>query len=682
MGLIAACDCSPQPVAAPCVTAAECAPGQLCFDGICRAPAPSMDGTTPFPDSSVLPGDSALPSSDAGLIEMGACTVPAVPNPFEDPQLELHWRGQGLPFPALEHVVQSPVVIDFIPSAPDAPVVPEMLFLSYQGFSGGPSAVLRVVEGRPPYTTLLTVPGDGMGNAITDVGRTASFRGDTHLAAGDLNGDGLSEVVGILNDGGAAAIRNDGSALWSVGAGQLPVAETTANASVAIADLNMDGLPEVIVGRVVLNGQTGQRLWTGGARRGKNGQGPLSCVADVVPNSPGLEVIAGQSVYSATGDILWDNQVEGFCAVADIVDAGGSAARDGLPEVVVVSDGRLHLLDGATGVERWSRALPGCGGESGRGGAPTVADFDGDGLSEVGVAGSFCYAVFDPGCSAGLPGCTGNGLLWRTTTEDNSSNVTSSTVFDFNGDGTAEVVYNDEQNFLVFAGATGQVLFREPNPSRTRTEQPIVVDVDNDGNAEIVFGANKEAGFAGDAIAVEEQIPGLEIWSSRDDSWVGARQVWNQHTYHIDNIGVVGAVPTPEPPSWMTHNTYRLNLAADNALNAPDLVGNPAPERPCDGMGTLPLCAELANRGDVRVGPVTVTFYAGDPTAGGTEIGSVMSTMNLDRGDREEVCVDWIMAPGTPTPVFVRVDSANAERECIEDNNQLFLGERGCDLVL
>ena len=134
------------------------------------------------------------------------------------------------------------------------------------------------------------------------------------------------------------------------------------------------------------------------------------------------------------------------------------------------------------------------------GGAPTVADFDGDGHAEVGVAGGDRYTLFDPDCRAAGGDCLAVGVRWATVTEDTSSNVTSSTVFDFNGDGASEVVYNDEERFMVLDGRTGRVVFEDWNPSQTRTEQAIVADADGDGQADIVFGANQCAAFAGNTI--------------------------------------------------------------------------------------------------------------------------------------------------------------------------------------
>ena len=171
-----------------------------------------------------------------------------------------------------------------------------------------------------------------------------------------------------------------------------------------------------------------------------------------------------------------------------------------------------------------------------------------------------------------------------------------------------------KEHFLVFDGVT-EVVFQDENPSRTRTEQPITADVDNDGNAEIIFSANAEASFAGNTIAREERVPGLEIWSSADDSWVGARPIWNQHTYHITNVEIDGRIPINEAKSWDTHNSYRLNAAENDALLAPDLTAEASAfDQSRCGESVLIVCAEVYNRGEALVGPgLAVTFYDGDP---------------------------------------------------------------------
>jgi hypothetical protein len=234
----------------------------------------------------------------------------------------------------------------------------------------------------------------------------------------------------------------------------------------------------------------------------------------------------------------------------------------------------------------------------------------------------------------------------------------------------------------VYSGPDGTVLFEEPNPSRTRTEQPVVADCDGDGNAEIIFAANTEAAFAGDHIPGVERLPGFEIWGSLDDSWVPTRSIWNQHTYHVTNVDEDGAIPAQETPSWIEHNTYRLNTQGELVLHAPDLSPRQAPvnlERCNEDPPVIGVCAEVTNLGAIVVGPgLDVTFYDGDPDAGGTAFGTAETTGALLPGASEVVCVDWSPAPLAATEVWVTVDTADEARECTEDNNTAAIGEAYC----
>ena len=81
-------------------------------------------------------------------------------------------------------------------------------------------------------------------------------------------------------------------------------------------------------------------------------------------------------------------------------------------------------------------------------------------------------------------------VVWQTPNHDLSSSVTGSTVFDFEGDGKAEVIYGDECFLWVFNGTNGAVRFATPHTSFTGTEASLVADVDGDGRAEIVMVTN------------------------------------------------------------------------------------------------------------------------------------------------------------------------------------------------
>ncbi|MFY0531621.1 FG-GAP repeat domain-containing protein [Nannocystis pusilla] len=81
------------------------------------------------------------------------------------------------------------------------------------------------------------------------------------------------------------------------------------------------------------------------------------------------------------------------------------------------------------------------------------------------------------------PGVANSDIdLWFKTTHDCSSAVTGSSVFDFNGDGKAEVIYSDEYHLWMYDGQTGTNLIPSTcNTTGTLWEYPLVADVDNDG---------------------------------------------------------------------------------------------------------------------------------------------------------------------------------------------------------
>ena len=55
-------------------------------------------------------------------------------------------------------------------------------------------------------------------------------------------------------------------------------------------------------------------------------------------------------------------------------------------------------------------------------------------------------------------------------------------MFDFDGDGKAEVVYSDQNRLRVFEGPTGNILIERCNTTATLIEYPVIADVDNDGH--------------------------------------------------------------------------------------------------------------------------------------------------------------------------------------------------------
>ncbi|MEM1417925.1 MAG: VCBS repeat-containing protein [Myxococcota bacterium] len=672
------------------------------------------DGGRPdLPDGAVLPDmtldmapdgdvpdfgfDMVIPPVDMGLdmpIDLDVPDIPPVPSrppnpntcrieptifPFDDPVPEYTWPEGDVVHPAQIHVSMTPLVADLTPDAgAENTIDPKLIFVSYGFLSfADQTGILRIVD--PVTNETVSYP--------AEEGEVGVLEATTNLAVGDLDGDGENEIVGLGPSAATFAFRSDGT-LWWVGA--LPRAIDrgtllrTISGGPTIADLDADGRPEVIVGRGVLNGEDGSIAWDANDDYGSGTNellGPMNCVADI-DNDGFQEVIAGNSVFEHDGEEKWfrEDIFDGFCAVADILP------EEPGPEIVLVSRGFLRLLDNDDGSELFSRRLEGRG-PSVIGGAPTVADFDGDGRAEIGVAHGTAYAVYDPECVASDPACAGNDVLWRSDTRDASSAGTGSSVFDFNGDGRAEVIYNDETYFRVYDGRTGDTLFDHQNSSRTRIENPSIADVDNDGDAEIVFPANAEADF----IFEFWTDPGVEVWGDRRGRWVGARRIWNQHSYYITNVEEDGSIPTRPAKPWEGDNNYRQNLIENperDVLIVPDLWSSQGTFE-CLAPGRARLTVEVFNYGLENAGAgAVVGFYRGDPDLG-ERVGEAMTTRPLlPRGDSEIVSIEVDLTGEVvdyyavlDDPVFEDPETESPTGsifECRENNNEILVWRPFC----
>lgn len=452
-------------------------------------------------------------------------------------------------------------------------------------------------------------------------------------AAADIDGDGLIDIVSISQGRTHIhAFEHTGALKWS-----MPIVAPRHNDprdSITIADLNGDGQVELIHGRSIYDYMGNLIAEGSGTYGGDISYGILSIVADI--NLDGnQEIIAGRTVYDASGATLWENTAlptTGFNAVGNFDD-------DDYPEIVFVGGGTVYLLK-HDGTIIWSRAIPG----GGDGGAPTVADMNGDGVPEIGVAGAANYVVFR----------ADGTIKWQQPTQDVSSHRTGSSVFDFQGDGRAEVVYADETHLRIWDGATGDLVFEHPNFSGTTLEYPVIADINNDGAANILIGGNSGS------------TRGLFALESASEAWAPTRSIWNQHAYHITNINDDGTVPQYPDPSWLSHNTYRLNTFADRqALTQPDLA---AFELKYDDV-TATLSVVVVNRGLAPTNAdATVTFFSGDPDDGGIGLGFA-TVAPLQPGQEQFVVLENVAADSLASEVFAVVDYDGTAQECNLANN-------------
>ncbi|HEY1960647.1 MAG TPA: VCBS repeat-containing protein [Polyangiaceae bacterium] len=697
-----------------------CGSGEVCSFQKCVSPGGTCFDSTDCPQGQYC--DYSLGDDDAGTLEAG-CTggatqkngrcLPTPPLCAPDagtpdsgaltcleqcdyhgagtfnPTLKYAWGGQ-LVSPFATDVMMAPIVIELDDDDCDGKVtekdIPEIVFSTFaSGQYHGPGTVHAISIVGGVVVDKWSYPG------VVDPGK--------QIAGGDIDGKPGNEIVICGTDGYVHALHGDGTPFWTSSAPEACVMPS-------IADLDGDGFAEVIVEGGILDGATGTLKHAFST--------PLdsSFVISDLDDDGQLDVVTAARGYHADGTLFVDTGLGSGNSFANTADwkspwpAVADFEGKGLPEVVVI-DNLAHTLFvwryDAQAANKFdvvrapvdinskfatNTCAVGSWGNTHGGGPPTVADFNGDGVPDVGTAGGIGYVVFD-GKSLVNPAVTGpNTILWAAATNDCSSASTGSSVFDFNGDGKAEVVYSDETHLRIYDGPTGNVLFSTCNTTATLIEYPIIADVDNDGHADIVVVSNA---YAKGSIQCNDgqnvAQAGVRIFGDPDEAWVRTRRVWNEHAYHITNVNEDGTIPKSELANWTQPglNNFRQNKQPGSEFAAPDAVVSlrPVCTSPYELVATVTNIGEAALPAGIDVG-----FYEGAPPTG-TLLGKAKTTQVLYSAQSENVVLTLANPPAGVTdgsqPLYAVVDDTNVAHpswhECRTDNNTSATTTGSCGVV-
>ena len=319
--------------------------------------------------------------------------------------------------------------------------------------------------------------------------------------------------------------------------------------------MNADGVPEVIFNHIMWDA-SGALRWF----ESENDaffwptylQSTMVVDLDADPDE-NLEIVTGTTAWKFDDDLngtkIWD-YMDGAIIPGTSIPQVGNFDDDDEPEVLLTTSDGFFLLE-HDGTQTWGSApikpsnLDTCEGTGSLGAwqmmrPAAVTDFDGDGVAEIGVSSCDTFGIYD---------VDDTGLTPRFTAPiSDFSGASGSTAFDFLGDGLPEPIYSDEQFAYGWSSTdTGyEEVFKVSRSSGTNMEYPVVVDVDNDGSAEILVVSAADA-------------PVLQVFRDVSDRWIQARRIWNQYSYSVTNVSETGVVPRVQIPSWLGFERYRVN---------------------------------------------------------------------------------------------------------------------------
>lgn len=523
-------------------------------------PAPGVLGNDSSPSGKALIAKLVTgPLKGAfNLAADGSLTyTPIQPAPaLNQPMLKFAFKD---PTNNVTFTVTQPIVVDL-----DRDGIPEIVFVAWNTFlqrrliavHGDTGAQLFSVDAYQPTAALPIVIDQGV-----------------ELAAGDLDGDGYPEILAVsspgVNDPSTSDIRRfliafnrDGTVKWrsqDVIDG-LNVTSTTGFSKPLIANILGGPHPNIAVGYLALGpagpmqdyvtvfDYQGRIAWTsrGGGGVSSINPSPGYVLAQDINLDGKLEVLFSDDVFDSQGHHLWNAfQASESIGVRDVAVVNSGVDPYGL---VIYLDGFnfLYAVD-YTGARRWGpvASVPFTDYLVG---TMTIGDPDGDGVSKILVPGHNTIAVVRVD---GTPSRT-ISLLYRPL----GGNVA---IFDLNGDGKPELIYNSVDGpsgtgigDLIITDSSGAFLFSAPSAriSVGFGEGPVIADVAGDGTASIVTGGSGPDGVL------------LHVYKAKNGQWSQARPIYNQFSYHITNVNRDGTIPAVESPNWLTPglDNFRVNL--------------------------------------------------------------------------------------------------------------------------
>ncbi|HEY9044930.1 MAG TPA: VCBS repeat-containing protein, partial [Ohtaekwangia sp.] len=364
-------------------------------------------------------------------------------------------------------------------------------------------------------------------------------------AIGDVNNDGCADIFIAEKSGSDYYITSydcKGNKQWSTKAFGQPI-------TLGLADFGSDGKVEIYYRNEILDASNGTRLVKGSGTWTAIDAGPVA--VDILSTTDcascsGLELVLGGTIYSVnlgarTADAGSLTLVKSIPAGANYYPKKSSFGyitsltsvadynQDG--SLDVLTSGSLNSTTGTTAAFFWDVK------NSTYKVYKTSNNWaEGTGrlnISDIDGDGKLNTTFVSGSKLFALE--SDFTLKWSINISEGTSGYTGATVFDFNNDKSNEIVYRDEAYLYIINGKTGNIFTQTICRSRTANDYPIVVDVDGDGSTEICVtcATNNNDNINDFTRAPYGQI---RTYTSDLEAWVPSRRVWNQHAYFNVNV--------------------------------------------------------------------------------------------------------------------------------------------------
>ncbi len=498
---------------------------------------------------------------------------------------------------------------------------------------------------RMPNRTIGIVGQSGVESTFT----TNADHGLYAIASADVDNDGAAEIFAIVEN-----YRTDLFFIWRLDYNSaLNRLEKTWESSQAIdlegydinlnrmvpsiADFNYDGRPEVYLGNQIYDSQTGQFLGSPGAGFNtgcaeapdgdKEGIYTTSIAVDALPDNAcpdctGLELVAGNQVFSVainsttnptTNSIKVAVELPGF---HDGVTAVVDFDLDGDLDIVVanlkgiVEVGKLYIWDAQTPTQIGQAIEEDFSDFLGMS-IPAIGDLDGDGSPEIVINSSdlFSFDDYQSGGGTTWGSDPSKVILGKRFLRDHQVGMT---LFDFNLDGKQEIVLRNQFGFFILDEKLKTLGVEKAFQGATNLpETPLIIDWDDDGEAEIItFGC--KGSIQGPTFCQAEFI----VINSASFKWANTRKIQNQYAYFNTNINDDGTVPTQQQSPHLLNNPALNSFNQQYAMPPP--LGAEASAEIEDsrcGANGIEIDFKICNDGEESLPANTpVAIYDGNPT--------------------------------------------------------------------